>query len=280
MLIAIAGYNGFLGNLLNEELQLAGHKTIGISRDTLGNTEKLSAIIGTSDVVINLAGANIGKRWTNKYKQQLISSRVTTTRLLVLALNAVKKSPKLFISISGIGIYDGTHNHTESSQQFSNNFLGNLCQQWEIEAQKVKNNTTRVVILRTAPVFSFEAGILNKLIPVFKLGLGASMGNGKQAMPWIAAYDFSRIVMWIIVNNESQGVYNVVAPKTPTNKEFSHLLAKKLKRPLFFKIPKSLLKLVFGEMSVLFLHGQRAKPERLMNEGFSFKYKCLDDFLK
>jgi len=175
--IAITGASGFVGTNLTRYFENLDYKIIPISRDILNNEQKLKSVLEESDVIINLAGANIIGKWTQKYKELLYSSRIDTTKKVVAALNQITGKNKLLISTSAVGIYDNKATHDENGT-FANDFLSNLCQDWEKEALKAKSENVKVSIFRFGIVLGQGGGAFAKMITPFKFGLGGVIGSG------------------------------------------------------------------------------------------------------
>jgi uncharacterized protein (TIGR01777 family) len=276
--IAISGASGFVGQSLVDFFSKQNYKVVQIKRDILNNSLKLDELINSSDVVINLSGANIINRWSESYKKLLISSRLDTTKKLVESLNRVEKKDKLFISTSAVGIYDNKAKYDENGS-FSNDFLSTLCQNWEKEAQKAKSESVKVAIFRFGIVLGKNGGAFQKMITPFKLGLGGIIGSGKQHFSYIHIEDLIEVYKFVI-ENSLDGVFNCTAPTPTTNYEFTKTLGKVLNRPTIFPIPEFVLKLIFSEGAKVLSDGQSAIPKRLLELGFNFKYKNIDETLK
>ncbi len=276
--IAITGASGFVGTSLTKYFSNLGYKIIAISRDILNNQEKLKDTLNQTDIVINLAGANIINRWSDSYKKLLYSSRIDTTSKIVNAINSIENKPKLLISTSAVGIYDNKSTHNENGT-FSNDFLSNLCQDWEKEALKANNETTKVAIFRFGIVLGRNGGAFAKMITPFKLGLGGIIGSGNQAFSYIHIVDLLRAYQFVIENKFS-GVFNLTAPKPTTNLLFTRALGKALRRPTIFPVPEFILKLIFSEGAKVLTDGQDVIPEKLLSLGFKFEYKNIEETLQ
>jgi len=255
--------------------QLLGAEPVLIrSLDEVESSEKI-------DVMINLAGAGIAdKRWTPARKKILLESRVLTTRLLVALAQRLESRPGLLISASAIGYY-GSSDERRLDEQASggDEFTHELCKRWEEEASKAEALGMRVCIMRLGVVLAAGGGMLAKLMPIFKLGLGGRTGSGQQYLSWIHRDDVIAVIDWLI-NSERQGVFNVTAPYAVTNASFSELLARTLHRPCLFPQPAAMVLLMFGEMGErLLLNGQNVVPARLLSEGFVFSYATLQEAL-
>ena len=276
--IAITGASGFVGTSLTKYFSNLGYKIIAISRDILNNQEKLKDTLNQTDIVINLAGANIINRWSDSYKKLLYSSRIDTTSKIVNAINSIENKPKLLISTSAVGIYDNKSTHNENGT-FSNDFLSNLCQDWEKEALKANNETTKVAIFRFGIVLGRDGGAFAKMITPFKLGLGGIIGSGNQAFSYIHISDLLRAYQFVIENKFS-GVFNLTAPKPTTNLLFTRALGKALRRPTIFPVPEFILNLIFSEGAKVLTDGQDVTPEKLLSLGFKFEYKNIEETLQ
>jgi uncharacterized protein len=276
--IAITGASGFVGTSLTKYFSDLGYKIISISRDILNNKSKLEETLNQTDIVINLAGANIINRWSESYKKLLYSSRIDTTSKIVNAINSVQNKPKLLISTSAVGIYDNKTTYDENGS-FSNDFLSSLCQDWEKEALKAKNETTKVSIFRFGIVMGKDGGALQKMITPFKLGLGGIIGNGKQAFSYIHIDDLMAAYKFVI-QNECEETFNLTAPVPTTNKGLTLALGKTLKRPTILPVPEFVLNLIFSEGARVLTDGQSAVPRKLLDLGFEFKFKTIEETIE
>ncbi len=280
--IGITGSSGFLGTLISGELKKRGHEVYGISRELLyGSTSLLSKEIEGTDVIINLAGATILQRWTKKNKKLIYESRVNTTRNLVNALNSFpsEKQPRKFISASAIGIYKTGFTHNENSTEFNENFDGIVVKAWENASESLNQGIQRI-ILRIGLVLGKKAKtIVYSKLP-FKLGLGATIGNGKQPFPYIHETDLVNAFIWAVEELQTGGIFNVVAPQNITNKDFTKALAKAMNRPAIFMIPTFILKIILGESAVLLTGSPDVKPEKLQTAGFNFLFPDIDKALR
>lgn len=233
------------------------------------------------DVVVNLCGLSVDRRWTKKNKFEILSSRIDSTDFLINKINQSKKNIKKYIGVSATGFYayDETLK-TESSKQ-GDHYLSKVCSSWEYQVNKLNN--TSFCLLRLGVVLSKEGGMLKKLIFPFSLNLGTSLGNGKQLMSWIHIDDVSRMIVHCIKipNNE---IFNCVSPNVVTNKFFSETFSKALKKKIWLpNIPSTVLKLVFGEMSSMILGSINASSKKIEGTGFTFKFpklkKAIEDLL-
>ena len=278
MKIAITGASGFIGKKLIERFKLLKWEVIPLNRVDLELGEDwLAQKIDKSNVIINLAGAPIAKKWTKQYKEILYNSRIQTTCNLQHAINKLERKPELFISTSAIGIYDSFHEHDEESNYFADNFLAHICKDWEKEALKSESKT---IIFRLSVVLDKNFGAFPKMLFPFKLGLGGKIGNGKQFFSWIHIEDLINAVVFVIENKSEAGIYNLASPNPVTNIELTRLIAGKLKKPAFFTVPQFIFKILFGEGSIVVSEGQKVVPEKLLSEGFVFKHPSLKETIE
>ncbi|CAM3818440.1 TIGR01777 family oxidoreductase [Arcobacter cloacae] len=276
--IAITGASGFVGTSLKKYFSALGYKIVSISRDILNDNKKLEETLNQTDIVINLAGANIINRWSESYKKLLYSSRIETTSKIVNAINSVQNKPKLLISTSAVGIYDNKTTYDENGS-YSNDFLSNLCQDWEKEAKKAKNETTKVSIFRFGIVMGKDGGALQKMITPFKLGLGGTIGDGKQAFSYIHIEDLLNAYKFVI-ENEFEDTFNLTAPVPTTNKGLTLALGKTLKRPTILPVPQFVLNIIFSEGARVLTDGQSAIPKKLLDLGFKFRFKTIEETIE
>lgn len=274
MKIAISGANGYIAKNLIEKLKMSGHQIVPIGRDKLYNIEELAVILSDTEIVINLAGAPILQRWTKKNKNEIIKSRIDTTQNIVTAINGLheNKKPQIFITASAIGIYStNTIIHSELSTSFANDFIGEVVKNWENASLSLSQNVRRVVF-RIGLVLGKDAQTIQKLLPVFKMGIGGKIGSGEQPFPFIHISDLVNAIFWAIQNEKARGIYNLSAPENIDNKTFTRVLAQLLKRPAVFTVPVFGLKLLYGEAASLLLQSPQVTPQRLLDEGFEFHF--------
>lgn len=290
MNILITGGTGFIGSTITKFfLQQNNYITI-LSR---GRSKVLKPVrviesinqINTNEkinIIINLAGSPINKKWNKTYKEILISSRVEVTKSLITLIKALKEKPDLLISASAIGYY-GTQNnkYLDETSSYIDDFTHELCNLWELEAQKAQELGVRTCITRLGVVLGKNGGALEKILPLFKLGLGGNIGSGKQFFSWIHLDDVIGIFNFLISNKEQKGIYNLTSPSPTTNSQFTKALSRTLKRPDFFTVPSFLIKMVFGEMGdKLLLNGSAVYPKKLLDNGYEFKFKTIESALK
>jgi hypothetical protein len=272
MKVLISGASGFIGSNLSKFLQKNGYEIHSLLREDFESEFPVfQKKIESCPIIIHLAGAPIIKRWTKKYKKILYSSRIDTTKKISEAIKNAHNNPKLFISTSAIGIYDSIHEHTEKSTFFPNDFLSNLCQQWESEAFKAQEYT-RTVVFRLGIVLSKNGGAFPQMAKPFKLGIGGKIGHGKQHFSWIHLQDLLNAYLFTIQNAAIQGVCNLTSPDIIDNKTFTKLLSKALNKPGFFTVPPFILKLIYGKAANTLLSGQKAYPQKLLENNFKFEF--------
>ena len=280
MKIAISGSTGFVGSLLCSEFTQRGWTIIPILRsDFARDEESFAEKISGCEIIINLAGASINKRWTKDYKKIIQISRVATTSKIVNAISSLEQKPKLFISVSAVGIYDDNGIWTETKYSYNSDFLAEVCKAWESKALKAERYC-RTAVLRFGVVLHRNEGALKKLLLPFRLGLGGRIGKGIQGFSWIHSEDLVRAILFVINNVEIKNICNVVAPRYTDNSGFTKTLSAVLKRPAFMSVPAFLLRMLYGERASVMISGQKVRPEKLIRNGFVFKFPELKDALK
>ncbi|WP_163323630.1 TIGR01777 family oxidoreductase [Draconibacterium mangrovi] len=277
MKIKLTGSNGYIGQLISSELVKKGHTVSGINRDLLySSSANLQEEIQNTDVVINLAGAPILQRWTKKNKEIMYNSRVKTTHNLVKAISELPESerPKKVVSASAIGLYKSGHSHTEESKNFDDGFVGQVVKDWEHELTALPKNV-QTVVFRLGIVFGKEAKTIQNMLLPFKLGLGGKIGSGKQPFPFIHEQDVVNAFIWATETIDTSNTFNLTAPETISNKEFTRSFARQVNRPAFFTVPAFMLKLMFGEAASLLTQSPEVSSDKLQKAGFKFKYPTI-----
>ena len=243
------------------------------------NTESinLSQRAGFSSIV-NLMGESIAEgRWTAEKKRRIRSSRVDGTRRLIDGIIESGNFPNVFVSASAIGIYgDAGEDVVEETGAHGKGFLTEVCAHWEQEAMRLQEHGVRVVCLRIGIVLGCQGGALEKMIPVFRWGLGGKLGSGKQWVAWIHVDDLVSLIEWSIQNDSVSGPVNATAPNPVRNKELTKTLASVLKRPAFLPAPKFALRLALGKFAESLLFSQRVVPAFALNHGFQFQFSDLE----
>lgn len=276
--ILIVGGSGFIGSALRDYMHentiilLKGRKLIEMEKD------ELIELLKNTDVVINLSGYPISKRWTNKNKQLILSSRVLTTRKLVEALNLIHQKIH-FINASAIGIYSNRRIHEESSKDYANHFLSYVVQQWEAELQKLDSHISYSIV-RLGIVLGNSGGVYKIFKKLVKWNMGAYFGKGKQKLSFISLNDLTSIFVFII-NQKIFGIVNAVAPENTDYYTLMHLMKDKYHAKILWQIPEFIIKMFFGQASLLFLESQEAKPQVLLKNNYNFIApnikECIDN---
>ena len=301
MRLLLLGCTGFVGKELVPALLKEGHELCIISRKNINNlkinipldkfkflkidlskkqnwsNENLLNNLKDSDGIINLIGEPIAdKKWTDIQKEEIEKSRINSTKFLMETLKKSRINPKVIVNGSAIGFYGTslTQEFNENSQS-GNDFLANLCNKWE-EVANGKPFFSRLVIFRIGIVLEAEGGALGKMLPVFKIGLGGPIGDGKQWMSWIHRSDLCGLIIKALVDKQFSGVYNAVAPEPVLMKYFSKTLGRCLKRPDLLPVPGSILKLLLGDGAKLVLEGQKVISIKLQEKIYKFKYPLLE----
>ncbi len=290
MKIGILGGTGFIGTHLAKFLVEKNHSVVVFTRSKRTSDNKNiefvqmqepnSIHLNGFDSLVNLVGeAVIGGRWTDARKNLLTTSRVDYTKKLNSELAKVASKPKSILHGSAIGFYgmydnsDIQFNETSSS---GNDFLAQLCVDWEAESVQSTNLGIRTVLLRTGIVLSPEAGALQQMLTPFKLFTGGPLGSGKQCMSWIHIGDMISGIYFLITNESKKGAFNFTAPNPVTNYSFSKELGSVLNRPSFFVVPEFVIRTLFGESAEVILKGQNVIPKNLIDAGFKFQFPDLN----
>ena len=294
MHIFIAGGSGYIGSYLSLYFLTRGHKitvTGGRREHPLSTNGQFTYIrcdttkegtwqeaLKTCQVVINLAGKTIFRHWTDRYKKQIYHSRIMTTRNIVAALP--KSEVSLFCSASSVGFYGdrGDDILTESTQR-GDDFLSKVSYDWETAAMTVESEQIRVAIARLGIIISRDGGAMAKMITAFKSFLGGPLGDGRQWLSWMHMADLAAAMMFIIDHPKIHGPINFCSPHPIRNRELTRMLARALVRPAVVKTPAFILRLLLGEFGDTLLVSQRAIPEKLIQNGFEFKFDRIENVI-
>jgi uncharacterized protein (TIGR01777 family) len=288
--IAIAGSSGLLGSALVYALRATDRRVLRIVRRAPSNADEVfwnpdagefdsSALAGV-DAVVNLCGINIGeKRWSGAFKQSLRDSRIGPTEVLSTAV--VEAGVPTLINASAVGYYGNTNSHTvDETASAGDGFMAQLCEDWEAATAFAEHDGTRVVLVRTGLVLAPAGGILSRIKPLFSLGLGARLGNGRQYMPWISLEDEIRALLYAISHDDVSGPLNLTGPAPVTNAEFTAALGRTVNRPTPFIVPGFALRTLLGEFAEEgLLGGQRAIPAALERAGFHVHHNTIGEAL-
>jgi uncharacterized protein (TIGR01777 family) len=285
--IAVTGASGLIGSALVGYLKSQGHTVQRLVRraavsseeitwDPIAGTVDMEALAGV-DAVIHLAGAGVSdKRWTKKYKSEILNSRLLGTTTIAKAVAIVK--PQVFISASAIGWYGESGNRAViESDRVGDDFLAAVCREWEAAADLAGD--VRTVKLRTGLVLDPTGGALGKMLPLFRFGLGGKLSNGKQWWSWITLHDQIRAIAFLLENKVS-GPVNLTSPNPVTNLEFTAGLARAMHRPALFPVPAFALKIVLGGFSAEVLGSKKVTPQVLTEAGFTFDYPHISSALE
>lgn len=279
--VLVTGSTGFIGQAVMAALAARGDQPVPLRRTESPMPGRPSwrpetkhidlRPAGRIDAVIHLAGENIGRlRWTNRLKDRFWSSRVDATTLLVGALRQLPEPPKVIVAASASGFYGsrGSERLAEASPP-GTGFLAELCQAWETQSMAASTADTRVVIARIGLVLDSSGGTLQRLLPVFRMGLGGRLGNGRQMVSWITREDLVRGLLFALETPSLAGPINMAAPESITNAEFARALARRVRRWAILPTPAWLLRLALGEVADhLLLASTHMVPERLARAGF------------
>ena len=288
--IAVAGSSGLIGTALVYALRSADRRVLRIVRRAPSNADEVfwnpdtgefdpGALEGV-DAVVNLCGVNVGeKRWSGAFKQSLRDSRIGPTA--VLASGVVEAGVPVLINSSAVGYYGDSGSHpVDETAPAGRNFLARLTVDWEAATESAAQAGVRVVLTRTGLVMAPSGGMLGRLTPLFSLGLGARLGNGRQYLPWISREDEVRALLFAITHEELSGPVNFTGPAPVTNAEFTTALGRTVNRPTPLMVPGFALRAMFGEFADEgLLGGQRAIPAALERAGFQFHHNTIGEAL-
>lgn len=282
MKLVITGSSGLIGSALVREAEKNQIEVVKLVRRAPKDKTEVQwdpnrAIldldaIEKSTAIVHLAGAGVGdRRWTKKYKKEILNSRVKTTETLANAIVNLRNPPSVFVSGSAMGYYGDTGDlAVDENASLGEGFLSDVVFNWEYAAQRVRNNNIRVVHPRTGLVMSKRGGLLRKVLPLFRLGLGGKLGNGKQYWSYISLEDEIRAIFKLIDDVRLTGGVNLTNPNPVTNLEFTKALSSVVNKPAFFHVPAIALKIALGEFSVEALGSSRVLPSKLKAAGFKF----------
>jgi len=299
MRVTVTGATGSLGRALVSELHDQGHEVTALSRNADSASEKLGShakvlewpspkeapppteALEGQEAVIHLLGEPIAQRWSDEVKRELRDSRVLSTRQLVEGMRAAGPRLEILISQSASGYYGNRgEEELDESSAAGDDFLADLVVEWEAEARKAEELGIRVVTTRTGVVLSEEGGALDKMLPFFKAGVGGPVAGGRQYVPWVHSDDVTGALIAVMEDDAATGPVNVSAPEPATNRELSKTLGRVLNRPAFAPVPGLAVKTLYGEMAQIVIAGQRMRPRRLEELGYSFRRPELEAALR
>jgi hypothetical protein len=293
MKILVSGATGFIGRKLCDELNQTGHEIIGLSRDAESAKQKVPSLgrafswdpmreyapmeaFNGVDAVIHLAGESVAGRWTSGKKQSIYDSRVLGTKHLVGSMLKAEHQPQVFVSSSAIGFYGERGDHAiNETERAGDDFLANVCKDWEAEANRAAEQNIRVALLRTGIVLGAGGGALDAMLLPAKLGVNGPLGSGKQWWSWIHLDDVVGIIQHIL-SHEINGPVNATSPNPVQQKDFAKALGRVMKRPSFMPAPSFALKTILGEFSVELLGSKKVLPQKALGSGYNFKSPELE----
>lgn len=298
MKIFITGGTGFVGKTLTRRFTDRGAEVTLLTRRLEGKAPPPTGAsylegdptiqgpwqekVPEHNVIINLAGASIFRRWTDPAKKEIRESRVRGTRNLAEAMRARGGKETLLLSASAVGYY-GFHGDEELDEESppGEDFLASVAREWESAALEAKKYGVRVAVLRFGIVLGRPGGALHQMLPLFRWGLGAPLGSGRQWFSWIHEHDLARIFLYLLERGDVTGAFNGTSPNPVRNREFTKALGKVLRRPTFLPaVPSFVMRLVYGEFGSILVKGQRVMPKKLIRSGFAFRFPEVADALK
>ncbi|MFG1925658.1 TIGR01777 family oxidoreductase [Cryptosporangium sp. NPDC048952] len=293
MRIVVSGASGLIGTSLADALRGDGHEVIRLVRREPTGADQVrwdpaaghldpQALSG-SDAIVHLSGAGVGdRRWTSKYKATLIDSRVDSTRTIATAAARAEKPPKVLLSASGIDAYGDTGDQeVREDHPFGTGFLADLCRVWEASTAPAEEAGVRVAHLRSGLVMGPSGGLMGRLKPLFKAGLGGRLGSGQQWWPWISLRDEVAAIQFLLTAEDVAGPVNLVGPELVTNAEFTAEFARQVHRPALATVPAFALRLALGDFADNgILSSKRSVPGVLLDSGFTFTDNTLASALR
>ena len=291
MKVVVSGASGLIGTALVTSLRGDGHDVLRLVRRPARAADEAQwdpaqrsldpAVLAGADAVVHLAGAGVGdKRWSDDYKRTILDSRVDGTTTIASALTACAPAerPRVLISASGVGYYGDTRDEvTDESGPMGEGFLADVVRQWEAATAPAADAGVRVVMTRNGLVLAEHGGVLGKMLPIFKLGLGGRLGSGRQWMSWISLPDHIAAMRFLLDHDDVSGPVNLTAPEPVRNRDYTRALGRALHRPTLAVVPPPALRAAFGEFADEgVLVSQRVVPARLEAAGFAFTYADID----
>jgi uncharacterized protein (TIGR01777 family) len=289
--VAISGSSGLIGSALAPALTAAGYEVRRLVRRAPAGPTEIQWTpsarllderrLADVDVIVNLSGETIGKRWTTARRRAIRDSRLRATETIVGAILRGRR-PVALLNASAVGYY-GSRGDDKLDERSANGrgYLAEVCRDWEMAALGAAVAGSRIVMLRNGVVLSSQGGALPEMLRPFRLGVGGRIGDGRQWLSWIDLEDVVRAIQFVIEHREIRGPVNVVAPNPVTNREFTSIVSDVLRKPAFMTVPAVALKLAFGEMAdETLLASQRAFPTVLSGAGFEFLYPTARESLQ
>ena len=292
MKVLIAGGSGFLGTSLRKTLVHDGHEVFILTRRASSDQRRIQwdgettkgwgHIVNDVDAVVNLTGYGLEHwPWTKRQKQKFLDSRVIPGRALAAAIQNAERRPRVFLQSSGVNRY-GLHGEGVADEFTppAGDFLAQLTIPWEDAAKPVEELGVRRVIIRNAVVLARSGGLFPLMTLAPRIFFGGTFGDGRQAMPWIHFVDHTNAMRFLLEHENAYGPYNLISPQPTSSAEFMRAVASALHRPYWFHVPKFLLRLALGEMSVLLTEGRYSQPKRLIELGFQFQFGQLENAME
>ena len=292
MRVAITGASGLIGSALVDHLRTEGHEVFKLVRhavqandeitwDPAAGTIDLNALQGVEGIV-HLAGAGVGDhRWSDEYKREILNSRVNGTNTIVQAMTQLDPKPRVLVSGSAIGWYGDTADRAvDETAPAGTGFLADVVQAWEAATMPAQAAGIRVVRARTGLVVAKHGGAWARMFPLFKMGIGGKLGNGKQYWSWISLRDEVAALTFCLTNESIQGAVNLTGPTPQTNADVTKAMGKVMGRPTLFPAPAAALKIALGEFSTEVLGSSRVLPDVLTNAGFIWQDPTIDDAIR
>lgn len=288
MRVAVAGASGLIGRALVAALRANGHAVVPLVRRPPADEAEVfwnpaareldATRLEGVDAVVNLAGENIaGRRWSAAQRDRILQSRVDATLTLVAACLKLARRPAVFVNASAVGFYgDRGEEALTEADAIGPGFFSGVCLAWETHAEGAARAGIRTAVLRFGVVLSRQGGALAKMLPLFRLGLGGRLGDGRQWLSWVSLEDAVGAILFALADARCRGPVNVVSPEPVTNADFTATLADVLNRPAAFPVPAWMLRLAFGGMAgETVLASTRVQPERLRQLGYVFRHDTL-----
>jgi len=291
MKVLVAGGSGFLGTALRNLLIHNSHEVFILTRGSSRGrnqihwdgktTEGWAHLVNEMDAIVNITGFGLEHwPWTKRQKQKFLDSRVLPGRALVSAIRGASRRPRVFLQISGLSRYglqgEGV---ADESTPAADDFPAQMTVKMEDATQPVEALGIRRVIARSAVVLAGRGGLFPLMALPVRLYFGGKLGTGSQAMPWIHLADEVRALKFLLETEDARGAYNLIAPTPTSSEDFMRATARALRRPFWFHVPKFLLKLALGEMSVLISEGRYSQPRHLLEQGFTFNFPRIEEAL-
>lgn len=299
MRVIITGGTGLIGRQLCANLVKDGHEAIALSRDPQSHQRQMpdgvslvgwdaqsaqgwGELVNGADAIVNLVGENLSARlWSAAQKRRIRESRLNGGQAMVEAIRLSKRKPKVVVQASGVNYYGpGGDEVISEDHPAGSDFLSQVCVDWEASTAEVEKMGVRRVIIRSGVVLDKKEGALPRFLLQFRLFAGGTLGDGRQWLSWIHPQDEINGIRFLIENQDASGAFNLTSPNPKTNLEFGKAIGRVLHRPALIRVPAFVIKLVFGEMSIVVLKGQRAVPQNLSKIGFQFSHPELQEAVK